>query len=86
MHFRDKAAPLPQCIQSQQTVDLKFYLATEPAIKATIAIVACTSIAYVTTHAQNWFGVIAALIIGVISVVIVTYKTPPPLCCQILLE
>jgi hypothetical protein len=65
---------------------LKFDLATKPAIKATIAVVACTSIPYMTTHAQNWFGVIAALIIGVISVVIGTYKTPPPLHCQILLD
>jgi hypothetical protein len=58
-------------------MELKFELATEPAIKSTIAVVACTSIAYMTTHAQNWFGVIAALIIGVISVIIGTYKTPP---------
>jgi hypothetical protein len=58
-------------------MEQKFNLATEPAVKATIAFVACTSIAYVTTHTQNWFGVIATLIIRVISVVIGTYKTPP---------
>jgi hypothetical protein len=58
-------------------MELKFKLATEPAIKATIAVVACTSIAYVITHAQNWFGVIATLIIGVISVIIGICKTPP---------
>jgi hypothetical protein len=58
-------------------MELRFELATEPAIKATIAVVACTSIAYVTTHAQNWFEVIGTLIIGVISVIIGTYKTPP---------
>jgi hypothetical protein len=58
-------------------MELKLKLATEPAVKATIAVVACTSIAYVTTHAQNWFGVIAALTIGVISVIIGTYKTLP---------
>ncbi len=69
--------PLPKRIQSQQTMELKFDLATESAVKATIAIIACTSIAYVITHVQNWFGVITALIIGVISVVIGTYKTPP---------
>jgi hypothetical protein len=57
-------------------MELKFEPATEPAVKATIAVVACKSIAYVT-HAQNWFGVIATLIIGVISVIIGTYKTPP---------
>jgi hypothetical protein len=58
-------------------MELKFELATEPAVKATIAVVACTSIVCVTTHAQNWFGVIAALIIGVIIVIIGKYKTPP---------
>jgi hypothetical protein len=58
-------------------MELKFKLTTEPAVKATIAAVACTSIVYMTTHAQNWFGVIAALIIGVIGVIIGIYKTPP---------
>jgi hypothetical protein len=53
-------------------MELKFDLATEPAIKATIVIIAYISIAYVTTHTQNWFGVIATLIIGVISVIIGT--------------
>jgi hypothetical protein len=57
-------------------MELKFELATEPVVKSTIAVVACISIG-VTTHAQNWFGVIAALIIRVISVIIDTYKTPP---------
>ncbi len=56
---------------------LKFDLTTEPAVNITIAIIACTSIACVTTHTQNWFGVIAALIIGAISVIIGTYKTHP---------
>jgi hypothetical protein len=77
MHLQVKSATLPKCIPSQQTMELMFELATEPAIKATITVVPCTSIAYVTTHAQNWFGVIAALIIGVISVSIGTYKTLP---------
>jgi hypothetical protein len=58
-------------------MELKFDLAKEPAIKANIAVVACTSIAYVTPHTQNWFGFITVLIIGVINVVIGTYKTPP---------
>jgi hypothetical protein len=58
-------------------MELMFKGATEPAVKATIAVVACTSIVNMTTYAQNWFGVITALIIGVISVIIGTYKTPP---------
>jgi hypothetical protein len=55
-------------------MELTVDLATDPAVKATIATVACTSIAYMTNHAQNWFGVIVAIIIRVISVVIGTYK------------
>ncbi len=58
-------------------MELKFELTTESTVKATITVVACTSIAYVTTHTQNRFGVTAPLIIGVISVIISTYKTPP---------
>ncbi len=72
--------PLLKHIPSQPTMELKFILATEPAVKATIAVVACASFAYVTTHAQNWFRIIAALIIGVIGVIgviIGTSKTPP---------
>jgi hypothetical protein len=57
--------------------ELKFKLATKSAVKAAIAVVACISIAYVTTHSQNWFGVITSLIIGVIGVIIGTCKTPP---------
>jgi hypothetical protein len=52
-------------------MELKFELVTEAAIKATIAVVACTSVAYMTTHAPKWFGVITTLIIGVISVIII---------------
>jgi hypothetical protein len=63
-------------------MELKFELATEPAVKATIAVVACIFIVYLTTHTQNWFGVIAALIIGVISVIIGTYKAPPLCVCK----
>ncbi len=58
-------------------MELKFELATEPAVKATIAVGACCAIAHVATHSQNLFGSIAALIIGILAVVIGTYKTPP---------
>ena len=37
-------------------MEIKFELATEPAIKGTIAIVACVSIAYVSTHADTPTG------------------------------
>jgi len=34
-------------------MEIKFELATEPAVKGTIAVVACVSIAYVSTHADT---------------------------------
>jgi hypothetical protein len=40
-------------------------------------VVSCVSIAYIATHAQNWYGTYCALLIGIISVVIETYQTPP---------
>ena len=58
-------------------MELKFKLATEPAVKATIAVGACWAISQVTTHLQNLFGSIATLIIGILAVVIGTHKTPP---------
>ena len=58
-------------------MELRFELATEPAIKATIAVGACWAISHVATHSQNLFGSIAALIIGTLAVIIGTYKTPP---------
>jgi hypothetical protein len=58
-------------------MELKFKLATEPAVKATIAIVACCAITHVATHLQNLFGIASSIIIGVLGVVIETYKTPP---------
>jgi hypothetical protein len=58
-------------------MEICFELANEPAVKGTIAVVSCVSIAYVATHAQNWNGTSCALLIGMISVVIGTYQTPP---------
>ena len=58
-------------------MELKFELATEPAVKATIAVGTCWAISHVATHSQNLFGAITALIIGILAVVIDTYKTPP---------
>jgi hypothetical protein len=57
-------------------MEICFKLATKPAVKGTIAIVSCVSIAYIATHAQNWYGTSCALLIGIISVVIGTYQTP----------
>jgi hypothetical protein len=36
-------------------MEIKFELATEPAVKGTITVVACVSIAYVSTHAETPF-------------------------------
>jgi hypothetical protein len=58
-------------------MEICFELAIEPAVKGTIAMVSCVSIAYVATHAQNWYKTSCALFIGIISVVIGTYQTPP---------
>jgi hypothetical protein len=58
-------------------MEIRFKLATKPAVKGTIAVVSCVSIAYVATHAQNWYRTSCALLIGIISVVIGTYQTPP---------
>ncbi len=58
-------------------MEIRFELATKPAVKGTIAVVSCVSIAYVATHAQNWYGTSWALLIGIINVIIGTYQMPP---------
>ena len=58
-------------------MEIKFELATEPAVKGTIAIVACISIAYVTTHAETPYGFASSFLISIIGIIIGTYKTPP---------
>jgi len=58
-------------------MEIKFELATEPAIKGTIAVVACISIAYVSTHADTPYGFASPFLIGIIGIIIGTYKTPP---------
>jgi hypothetical protein len=58
-------------------MEIHFKLATESVVKGTVAVVSCMFIAYVAAHAQNWCGSSCALLIGIISVVIGTYQTPP---------
>jgi hypothetical protein len=58
-------------------MEIRFKLATKPAVKGTIAVVRCVSIACIATHAQNWYGTSCALFISIISVVIGTYQMPP---------
>jgi hypothetical protein len=58
-------------------MDICFKLATKPAFKGTIAVVSCMSMAYIAIHAQNWYRTSCTLLIGIISVIIGTYQTPP---------
>ena len=58
-------------------MEIKFELATEPAIKGTIAVVACVSIAYIATHAETPYGFASSFLIGTIGIVIGTHNTPP---------
>jgi hypothetical protein len=58
-------------------MEIRFELATKPAVKGTIAVVSCVFIAYIATHAQNWYRTSCALVIGIISVIIGTYQTSP---------
>ena len=59
-------------------MEIKFELiATEPTVKGTITVVACASIAYVSTHAETPYGFAPSFLIGIIGIIIGTYKTPP---------
>jgi hypothetical protein len=58
-------------------MEIRFKLATEPAVKALKALVACISIAYTVTRTKSNIGLAGATNIGLITVLIGTYKTPP---------
>ena len=58
-------------------MEIKFEVATEPAVKGTIAVVPCVSIAYIATHAETPYGFVSFFLSGIIGVIIRTYKTPP---------
>jgi hypothetical protein len=62
-------------------MEIRFKLATEPAVKALIALVMCISIAYMVTHTNLFIGLLGAVIIGLTAVVLGTSKTPP--LCQL---
>jgi hypothetical protein len=62
-------------------MELCFKLATEPAVKALMALAVCISIAYTVTRTNSYIGLAGATIIGLIAVAIKTYKTPP--LCQL---
>jgi hypothetical protein len=58
-------------------MELKFELATEPDCKTAIALGAFTGITKIITKSPNTFGVGGCVIIGVLALIICTYKTPP---------
>jgi hypothetical protein len=58
-------------------MEICFEPTSKPAVKGTIKLVSCVSIAYIAIHTQNWYGTSCALLIGIISVVISTYQMPP---------
>jgi hypothetical protein len=64
-------------------MEIHFKLAIEPAVKALIALVTCISIAYTVICTDSYIGLMGSAIIGLIAVVIGTYKTPP--LCQLAL-
>jgi hypothetical protein len=55
--------------------------ATEPAVKALMALVACISIANTVTRTDSYIRLASATIIGLVAVAIGTYKTSP--LCQL---
>jgi hypothetical protein len=58
-------------------MELKFELATEPAVKAVIAIGAFASITTVITNSPNVFGISGCVLITSLALIIGTYCTPP---------
>jgi hypothetical protein len=58
-------------------MELKFNLATEPAVKAVIAIGAFAGITTVITNSPNVFGISGCVLIAGLALIIGTYCTPP---------
>ncbi len=62
-------------------MELKFKLATEPAVKATIALGAFASITRIISNLPNVFGIGGCILITGLALIIGTYKTPPLCTC-----
>jgi hypothetical protein len=62
-------------------MELKFELATEPAVKAAIAIGAFTGITSIITNSPNAFGLSGCVLITGLALIIGTYKMPPLRTC-----
>jgi Ni,Fe-hydrogenase III small subunit len=63
-------------------MELKFKLATEPAVKAVIAIGAFAGITTIFTNSPNVVGISGCVLIGVLAITIGSYKTPPLCVCS----
>ena len=58
-------------------MELKFELATEPAVKAVIAVGAFLGITKIITICPNTFGVIGCVLITGLALLLGTHRTPP---------
>ncbi len=62
-------------------MELKFELATEPAVKAVIMFGTCSCITTVITNSPNMFGISGCVLVAGLALIIGTYRTPP-LCAR----
>jgi len=58
-------------------MEIKFELATKPAVKAIVAIGAFAGITTIATYSPNVFGISACILIAGLALIIGTYCTPP---------
>jgi hypothetical protein len=58
-------------------MELKFKLATEPACKTAIALGVFASITKIIVDSPNAFDISGCVLIGILAIIIGTYKTPP---------
>jgi hypothetical protein len=58
-------------------MEIKFELATEPAVKALIAIGAFAGITTTITYSPNVYGISACALLTGLALIIGTHRTPP---------
>jgi hypothetical protein len=62
-------------------MEIKFELATEPAVKALIAIGAFAGITTTITYSPNVYGISACALLAGLALIIGTHRTPPLRAC-----
>jgi hypothetical protein len=62
-------------------MEIKVELATEPAVKAVIAIGAFAGITCIITNSPNVFGISGCVLITGLALAISTHRTPPLCAC-----